>query len=183
MDGKDERLISAPLPAKAAIFLFAFPAPHEQYIAVIFLRNYFIDATGGVDVISVVHEVNRTIRESKVSEGLITVAIPAPGAGLVVVEPLPDIVARLKETSSFFPGGGSETKNRRKEDVAVGPRIASAMLGRALSLPVDGGRLVLAPREEIVLVDFEPSPRRREFFVQVMGGDSAAQKGAPPRRR
>lgn len=165
-----------------AIFVFAFQRSHEQYIAVIFLRNYFISTTGKVDVISIIHEINRTLRESKVSEGLATVFVPAPGAGLAVVEPLPDIVAKLGEAAAFFPGEGVETKNRRKEEIAVGPRIASAMLGRSVSVPVDKGRLVLSPREEVVLVDFELASRRREFCVQVMGEEPAA-KGGPPRRR
>lgn len=162
--------------------MFAFPASCEQYIAVIFLRNYFINTTSKVDVVSVIHEINRCLRESKATEGLATVSVPAPGAGVTVVEPLPGIVDYLKEAATLFPGEGAETKNRRKEEVSVGPRIAAAMLGKTLSLPFSGGRLLLGPREEVVLVDFETEGRRREFNVQIMGEEPAAAKG-PVRRR
>ena len=150
----------------------------------IFLRNYFVATTEKVDVISVIHEVNRALREAAIPDGVVTVVVPGPGAGVTAVEPLPDVVAMLKESAGIFPGGGVETKNRRKEEIAVGPRVAAAMLGKSLQVPFAAGKLVLGPREEIVLVDFETDGRRREFAVQVMGEAPPQQaKGPAPRRR
>lgn len=146
----------------------------------IFLRNYFVNTTDDVDVISVIHETNRAIREAGLSEGLVTILVPGPGAGVAIIEPLPDIVATLKKAAEVFPGGGVETIDRRKSEISIGPRIAAVMLGKTLGLPISQGRLVLAPREEIVVVDFERVSKRREFFVQVMG--EAPQKQQQPQR-
>ena len=122
----------------------------------ILLKNYFINTTGDVDVESVIHEVNRTIREAN--------AIDEPG----------------HPGSGGFPGEGVLTKNRRKEEIDVGPRIAAAMLGKSLHIPLRGGKLVLGAREEPVLIDLEKTGRRREFCVQVIaeGGGAGQQKPA-----
>ena len=140
----------------------------------IFLKNYFVNTTGEVDVISVIHEINFAIRDSKVPDGLVTVIVPEPGAALTILEPLPEIVAAFKETMEIFPGEGS-TLSRRKEPIEMAPRIKAAMMGKTIHLPLQKGKLVLGPREEVILIDFETAPKRREFYVQVMG-----ETPAPP---
>ncbi len=146
----------------------------------ILLKNYFINTTGDVDVESVIHEVNRTIREANATEGSIIIIVPEAGAALAVIEPLEDIVGLLKDALKVFPGEGVLTKDRRKEEIDVGPRIAAAMLGKSLHIPLSGGKLVLGAREEPVLIDLEKSGRRREFYVQVVteGGGQQQQRPA-----
>ncbi len=146
----------------------------------IFLRNYFINTTSGLDVLSIVHEVGRAIRESSVSEGLVTVSVPAPGGALAILEPLPDVIAKFKEAIGLFPGENEQTKNKRKEDVLVGPRVVAAILGKSLSIPFKDGRLLIAPREEPVLIDLERKGLRREFYVQIVGADAKPQGRVPP---
>jgi len=148
----------------------------------ILLKNYFVNTTGEVDVHSVIHEVNRTIREAAATEGSVIIIVPEAGAALAVIEPLPDIVGLLKDALRVFPGEGVLTKNRRKEEIDVGPRIAAAMLGKSLHIPLSGGKLVLGAREEPVLIDLEKGGRRREFCVQVMAEAAGAEQQRPAGR-
>jgi len=151
----------------------------------IFLKSYFVNTTIEVDVISVIHEVNRAIREANVPTGLATIVVTEPGGAITVLEPLPELVAQFKEALEVFPGEGIETLSRRKEPIPVAPRIKAAMLGKSIQIPFDNQRLILGPREEVVIVDFEKTGKRREFYVQVMGEAQAAggpHRGAPPPR-
>lgn len=151
----------------------------------ILLKNYFVNTTDGVDVMTVIHEINRTIKESGATDGIVTIAVPQSGAALALVEMLPDIVDQLKEALKVYPGEGVLTKDRRKDEIDVGPRIAAAMLGRTLTIPLSKGKLVLGGREEPVLIDLQKDEKRREFYVQVMGEQPQAQgqKPAPRQRR
>lgn len=142
----------------------------------ILLKNYFVNTTNNVDVISVIHEINRAIREAAVPAGIATILVPAAGGAVSIIEPLPDLIAKLKEAMKIFPGEGVEIKNRRKEDISVGPRVSAAMLGKSVQLPFANGRLLIAPREEVVLVDLESSGMRREFYVQIMGEAEVKQE-------
>lgn len=143
----------------------------------IFQRNYFLNTTTGTDVLSVIHEVMRTVRESQIQDGIVVVISPQSGAGVTVIEMLPDVVTALKNAVALFPGQNEDTKNRKKEDVAIGPRVSAAMLGRSVSIPLKGGALTLSPREEIVVVDLEKAAKRREVMVHVMG--EGKQQAAP----
>lgn len=153
----------------------------------IFLKSYFVNTTSNVDVVSIIHEVNRAVRESNIPDGLVTVSAPGPGAAVTIIEPLPDIVAGLKNTLQAFSGGLADTKNRRKEEIEIRPRVLAAMIGKSVQLPAKAGKLVIGPREEIVIVDMEKGGLRREFYVQVMGDApqqaQQPQRGAPPRRK
>lgn len=140
------------------------------------LKSFFLNTTGEIDVLSIIHEVNRAINEDKVVDGMVVITAPDPGAAITVVEPLPEILAQLKGVMQLFPGAKSETKNRRKEEVPIGPRVAAAIIGKSLSLPIRKGKLALGVREEPVLIDFERTARRREFLVYVMGAVPAENK-------
>jgi thiamine phosphate synthase YjbQ (UPF0047 family) len=151
----------------------------------IFLKNYFVTTTEKVDVLGIVHEINRTIKESNITEGLVVVIVPEAGAGLSIFEPLPDLAAKVKEALKLYPGEGVETKNPRKEPVDVGPRVISAMMARSLAIPLSGGRLLLGVREEPFLIDLEKRVGRREFVVQIMGEapEQEEGRGQGPHRR
>lgn len=142
----------------------------------ILLKNFFVNTTEDIDVISIIHETNRAIAEAAVPEGLASIIVPAPGGALAIIETLPDMIEQLKAAIRVFPVEGIQAKNKRKEDINIGSRVAAAMLGRTLQIPISGGKLILAPREEVVLVDLETTARRREFYVQVVG-DAPQQAG------
>lgn len=149
----------------------------------IFLKNYFVNTTGGVDVISIIHEIIYAIRDSKIPDGLVTVVVPGPGSAVTILEPLPEIVAQFKEALEIFPGEG-QTLSRRKEPIPVAPRIKAAMMGKTVHVPMQKGKLLLGPREEVVLIDFEKGGKRREFYVQVIGEAPAPPPaGRQPQRR
>lgn len=149
----------------------------------IFLKNYFINTTDDVDVISVIHEIGYAVRDAGAAEGLVTVVVPEPGGALTILEPLPEIVAQFKEALEIFPGEGVETISRRKEPIPVAPRIKAAMLGKTVHIPFKDAKLVLGAREEVVLIDFEKTGKRREFWVQVMGEAAAQAPGGRQQRR
>jgi thiamine phosphate synthase YjbQ (UPF0047 family) len=155
-----------------------------KYMIMIYLKNYFVNTTSEVDVMTIIHEVNQTIRESGAIEGTVNISVPEAGGALALIEPLPDIMDIFKEALRIFPGEGMRTKSKRKEEIDVGPRIAAAMLGKSLQIPISKGKLILGVREEPVLIDLEKGAKRREFYVQVIGEPAAgAQQAAAPQRQ
>jgi len=47
--------------------------------------------------------------------------------------------------------------------------VRASALGPSLALPVIDGRMPLGTWQQIVLVDFDTRPRRREVMVQIVG--------------
>lgn len=121
----------------------------------IFLKKCFVSTTASVDVLSIIHDIRYAVRDAKATEGLVTIVVPNSGAGLVIMQPLPEAIEEVKQMK---------------------PR----MLARTLTIPLANHELLMAPREEVMLVDFETKMMRREFTVQVF--TLPAEKAEPPKR-
>ncbi len=85
----------------------------------IFLRNYFIGTTDQVDIKSIIHEVNRTLRESGAKDGLIVISVPEHGAGLAICEGVKEITDSLKDTVIGLAGGGKQKTVEKKSSILV----------------------------------------------------------------
>jgi secondary thiamine-phosphate synthase enzyme len=47
--------------------------------------------------------------------------------------------------------------------------LRASLLGPSLVIPLVAGRLTLGTWQQVVLVDFDTRPRRREVVVQIVG--------------
>jgi len=138
--------------------------------------------------LQITSDVRFAIRDSQAKNGLVTIFIPGPGAALTVFEPLDEVKEELKVSLEALAEGEKKGKDKRKEEVDIAPRVLASLVGRSVAIPFKDAKLVMAPYEEIFLIDFEKEAARREFFVQVIGEDAAPQgqpppKGAPPKKK
>lgn len=116
----------------------------------IVLKSFYVDATKGIDLINIGHEVRQAIREAKMEEGQVLVLVPHPGAAAVAMEP--DVKAgEIKKGLEPF----------------LQNQLIRCLLPRSLVLPVDKGRMSIEPWQEVFLIDYETTGKRREFRVQL----------------
>lgn len=119
----------------------------------LFIKSYFVGTTPAVDFIPIIHDVRFAIRDSQATDGLVTVAIPAAGASLLVSELKTDQLADFAE----------KFKSPEK-------------LTTSLSLPFQKKELMLDPKQILYLVDTTNSGKRREFLVHVLGEEPQKQQ-------
>ncbi|HEX8219806.1 MAG TPA: YjbQ family protein [Chloroflexia bacterium] len=70
---------------------------------------------------------------------------------------------------SWRPATASYQHELRWHDDNGHSHVRAALLGPSLSVPIVDGKLVLGTWQQIVLVDFDTRPRRREVVAQIMG--------------
>lgn len=72
----------------------------------VFLKSYFVSTTKETDCIPILHDVRFAIKDSQIPEGLVTITIPGPEAGLRIAP------AEKKEPNGeFFPALSLPFKN------------------------------------------------------------------------
>ena len=148
----------------------------------IVLKHYYVNTTKEVDFLSIIHDVRYAIRDANAKDGLVTVIVPDSSAALTIIEPIPAVIEELKIAFEIFAGEGATATDRRKVTIDISPRVQAAMLGRSLSIPLKDGKLIIDPYEEIYLIDFDKTGKRRQFCVQVMVEDAPAKPaGQPPK--
>ena len=155
----------------------------------IFLKSYFVNVTPDIDLLPITSDVRYAVRDAGGKNGLVTIMIPGSGAAVTVLEPLPEVIEELKIALEIFAGEGAQCKDKKKEQVFIGPRVQAAMIGRSITLPITESRIAMEPYEEIYLIDLDKRTRRREFLVQVFSeesppaGPQGAARGAPPKKK
>ena len=77
-----------------------------------------------------------------------------------------DIPAALER---LFPEGIGYGHERRWRDGNGHSHVRSAFLGPSLTVPVVEGRLALGTWQQVVFLELDNKPRRREVIVQIVG--------------
>ena len=140
-----------------------------------------LDTGPGVQTIDITEPVDRAIRQSGVADGLACIYTPSSTSALITNEFEPglmkeDIPAALER---LFPEGLEYGHERRWRDGNGHSHVRATFLGPSLTVPVTDGRAALGTWQQIVFVELDNKPRRREVVVQIVG--EARFTGARPR--
>lgn len=129
-----------------------------------------IRTKGQGDVRDISDLVAGAVRESGVSAGVATVFVVGSTAGVTTIEFEPGAVADFNRAfEAIAPRNADYAHHQRWGDDNGSSHVRAAMLGPSLSVPFTDGALLLGTWQQIVLVEFDTSPRNRRFVVQVLG--------------
>ena len=126
--------------------------------------------TAGTDVIDITRSVAEKVAESGIAEGQALVFTPGSTAALTTIEYESGVVRDLIEAiERIVPKDMDYRHDARWGDGNGYAHVRSALLGPSLTVPVTKGRLALGTWQQIVLIDFDNRPRKRQVVVQASG--------------
>lgn len=132
--------------------------------------------TPGRALVAVTEPVRRWAEAQGFATGLLTIWCRHTSASLLVQENAdPDVLADLLDAfAGLAPDGGAE----RYRHAAEGPddmaaHIRAALTQTQLSVPMDGGRLVLGTWQGLYLFEHRHAPHARELVLHLMGEAAA----------
>jgi secondary thiamine-phosphate synthase enzyme len=129
-----------------------------------------LPTTAGTDVIDITPRVSEKIAESGIAEGQALVFTPGSTAALTTIEYESGVVGDLIEAiERIVPQKAHYRHDARWGDGNGYAHVRSALLGPSLTVPVMNGRLGLGTWQQIVLIDFDNRPRKRQVIVQASG--------------
>ena len=131
-----------------------------------------LETEGEGQIVDLTEGVLAVVRQSGVSQGLVSVFVTGSTAAVTTMEYEPGGVQDLDETlERLVPGarGGSDyAHNVLNGDDNAHSHLRASLVGPSETVPLVGGRLVLGTWQQLVLIDFDDRPRRREVHVQVL---------------
>ena len=108
--------------------------------------------------------------QSGIKSGVVTIFCPSSTSALTTIEYESGVLQDLKRLfDQTVPLEQNYQHNLRWGDGNGHSHVRAALLGPSLSVPFVNGSLTLGTWQQIVYVDFDNRPRRRELVVQVMG--------------
>jgi secondary thiamine-phosphate synthase enzyme len=129
-----------------------------------------LSTRGDGDVVDLTDGVQGVVRDSGVRHGTASIFVPGATAAVTAMEFEPGGVHDLRETlERLVPTEGDYEHNRLNDDTNSHAHVRAAIVGPSETVPVHEGRLVRGTWQQIVLLDFDDSPRERRVIVQVLG--------------
>ena len=133
-------------------------------------QKHEIATKGQGDVRDVTEVVARIVAGSGVTDGTVTVFVVGSTAGMTTIEFEPGAVSDLNRAfESLAPRHADYQHHLRWGDDNGSSHVRAALLGPSIVVPFEDGKLLLGTWQQLVLVEFDTRPRRRELVVQVAG--------------
>jgi secondary thiamine-phosphate synthase enzyme len=125
---------------------------------------------GSNDVLDITSEVQDSLRETGLANGVLTLFSPSSTSALTTIEYEPGCVTDISELfEKIIPENKNYKHNARWGDGNGHSHLRAALLGPSLNVPFIGGKLTLGTWQQIVFIDFDNRPRNRRLVLQVIG--------------
>jgi secondary thiamine-phosphate synthase enzyme len=132
-----------------------------------------LETEGEGQIVDLTEGVLAVVRQSGVSDGVVSVFVTGSTAAVTTMEHEPGGVRDLREALERLvprsrPGGGDYAHNVLNGDDNAHSHLRASLVGPSETIPLVGGILVLGTWQQLVLIDFDDRPRRREVHVQIV---------------
>ncbi len=134
-----------------------------------------IETHPGPQAIDITEAVAAAVARSEVETGLACVFTPSSTSAIVTNEfepglmetDIPEALGRL------FPESIDYGHERRWSDGNGHSHVRATFLGPSLTVPIVDGRMALGAWQQVVFLELDNKPRRREVLVQIVGDGPA----------
>jgi secondary thiamine-phosphate synthase enzyme len=125
---------------------------------------------GEGDTRDITREVAAALAGSGLRDGIVSLFVVGSTAGLTTIEFEPGAVSDFAAAFERLAPRAMEYEHHlRWHDDNGHSHVRAALLGPALVVPFSSGILTLGTWQQIILVDFDTRPRRRDVVAQLIG--------------
>lgn len=125
---------------------------------------------GDADIQDITGAVQEVLQKSSLNDGIATIFSPSATSALTTIEYESGCVHDLRRLfDEIVDPQRNYAHNARWHDGNGHSHVRAALLGPSITVPFVSKNLTLGTWQQIIFVDFDNRPRRRELVVQVMG--------------
>ncbi len=127
--------------------------------------------TGGPgDIIDMTAEIQKAVKKSGITSGIVTVFAPGSTIGITTIEYEPGLIRDVPELmEKLVPSDRSYHHDDTWHDGNGFSHLRSAMIGSDITVPFVGGKLTLGTWQQVVFLEFDNRARSRHVILQIMG--------------
>jgi len=129
-----------------------------------------IATKGAGDLINITSDISQSLAKSGLKKGSLTVFVTGSTAGITSFEYEPGMIKDMKDLyEKLAPSSTHYSHDETWGDANGFSHLRADLQGPSLTVPFDGGRLLLGTWQQVVLAEFDNRPRQRRVTVQLMG--------------
>jgi len=132
--------------------------------------THTLSTSGQGDAQNVTDVVARALTQSQARAGIVTVFVVGSTAGVTTIEFEPGAVHDLNAVfETLAPRNGTYRHHLQWGDDNGSSHARAALLGPSVTIPFRDARLLLGTWQQLVVIEFDTRPRRREVIIQIVG--------------
>ena len=129
-----------------------------------------LSTSGQGDTHDITTQAARALAESGLRAGVMTVFVTGSTAAVTTIEFEPGAVSDFNRLfEQLAPRRADYQHHLRWGDDNGSSHVRAALLGPSLTIPFVDGQLTLGTWQQIMVVEFDTSARRREIVMQMLG--------------
>lgn len=130
------------------------------------------DTDGDGTIVDLTPFIKEAVEKSVIRSGIVTVFVPGATGGITTIEHEPGLVKDIPELmEKLIPSNRSYHHDDTWHDGNGFSHLRAALIGPDLTVPFSERRLLLGTWQQVVFLDFDNRPRRREIVLQIMGDE------------
>lgn len=129
-----------------------------------------VSTTGAGDLVNLTDEIVAQVRDTKLTNGSVTVFNIGSTAAITTLEYEPGMIRDMQELyEKLVPKNKHYHHDNTWGDANGFSHLRAALQGPSLTVPLVDGDLVLGTWQQIVLAEFDNRPRQRTIAIQIIG--------------
>jgi secondary thiamine-phosphate synthase enzyme len=129
-----------------------------------------LSTRGNADMVNVTDQVAKAVMESGIKDGIVTIFTPSSTSALTTIEYESGCLSDLRRLfDEIVDPNRHFAHNARWGDGNGHSHVRAALVGASFTIPFIDKQLTLGTWQQIILIDFDNRPRRRELVIQMLG--------------
>ncbi len=125
---------------------------------------------GNADVHNITEQTCKAVSQSGLKDGTVTIFCPSSTSAVTTIEYEPGAVSDLRRLFDEIASANRAYAHEAAWHDGNGhSHVRAALLGPSITVPFVSGRLTLGTWQQIIYVDFDNKPRKRELILQMIG--------------
>ena len=120
------------------------------------------------ELINITREVEKTVGESGVQEGMVLVSAMHITAGVIVNDHEPGLWQDIDDWTEQLAPFKSDYRHHRTGETNGDAHLKSLLVHHQVVIPITGGQLDLGPWQQVFYAEFD-GKRRKRLVIKVMG--------------
>ncbi|MDX9873223.1 MAG: secondary thiamine-phosphate synthase enzyme YjbQ [Clostridia bacterium] len=133
-------------------------------------KHIELSTHGNAESIDITGNIRDALKDTGLSDGVVTVFVPGATGALSTVEYEPGLIKDMSELwERLVPEGQEYYHDLKWGDGNGHSHLRATLIGPSLSIPFTGKALTLGTWQQVIFIDFDVRRRTRRIVLQFMG--------------
>lgn len=133
-------------------------------------KSISLNTHGDTDIHDISDQITDVVSRSGLKAGTVTVFCPSSTSGVTTIEFESGALSDLKRMfNEIIPSNREYAHNVRWGDENGFSHIRASLLGPSITIPFVDGHPTFGTWQQVIYVDFDNKPRKRELILQLIG--------------